>query len=116
MLCDEAGNLGRINAFLTASTLMRSWGLTLWTFFQNAAQLSVYGPDANTLVDNAGIVQVFGARNHRMAQDIANLIGGVSAEEILRMPADQQILLVEGRIVRCRQVRHYSDSAFLAKT
>jgi type IV secretion system protein VirD4 len=26
MLCDEIGNLGRIDSFLTATTLMRSWG------------------------------------------------------------------------------------------
>jgi type IV secretion system protein VirD4 len=112
MLVDEAGNIGRIDAFLTASTLLRSFGLTLWSFWQNAAQLSIYGPQANTLVDNAGVVQVFGARNHRMAQDIANLIGGVSPDEILRMASDQQILLVEGKIVRCRQIRHYSDKIF----
>src|SRR6202035_6110026 len=28
MLCDEVGNLGRIDALLTAATLMRSFGLT----------------------------------------------------------------------------------------
>ena len=116
VLCDEVGNLGRIDALLTAATLMRSWGLTLWTFWQNAAQLSIYGPQANTLVDNAGVVQVFGARNHRMAQDIANLIGGVSPDQILRMPKDEQILLVEGKSIRCGQVRHYSDSLFRAST
>jgi type IV secretion system protein VirD4 len=109
MLCDEVGNLGKIDALLTAATLMRSWGLTLWTFWQNAAQLSIYGPQANTLVDNAGVVQVFGARNHRMAQDIANLIGGVSADEILKMPHDHQLLLIDGRLHHSTQVRHYSD-------
>jgi type IV secretion system protein VirD4 len=113
MLCDEVGNLGKIDALLTAATLLRSWGLTLWTFWQNAAQLSIYGNQANTLVDNAGVVQVFGARNHRMAQDIANLIGGVSPEEILRMPPDAQIILMEGRTMRSRQVRHYSDEQFI---
>ena len=39
MLVDEAFNIGRIGALLTAATLLRSWGLTLWTFWQNAAQL-----------------------------------------------------------------------------
>ncbi len=114
MLVDEAGNLGKIDALLTATTLLRSWGLTLWSFWQNAAQLSIYGSQANTLVDNAGVVQVFGARNHRMAQEVANLIGGVSPEEILRMPRSEQILLIEGRSIRCGQVRHYSDSLFIS--
>ena len=70
---DEIGNLGRIDALLTAATLLRSWGLTLWTFWQNAAQMQIYGGQANTLVDNAGVIQAFGARNRRMAQDIAQV-------------------------------------------
>jgi type IV secretion system protein VirD4 len=114
MLCDEVGNLGRIDALLTAATLLRSSGLTLWTFWQNVAQIHIYGLQANTLVDNAGVIQVFGARNRRMAQDFANLVGGISADEIINMPQDRQILLIEGKIVRCKQARYYSDKAFAA--
>jgi len=115
MLCDEVGNFGRIESLLTVATLMRSWGLTLWTFWQTATQLQIYGAQANTLVDNAGVVQVFGARNYRMAQDLANLIGGISADEILRLPRDGQVLLVEGTLKRSSQVRYYDDKAFAAK-
>jgi type IV secretion system protein VirD4 len=109
MLCDEIGNLGRIDALLTAATLLRSWGLTLWTFWQNAAQLQIYGAQANTLVDNAGVIQVFGARNRRMAQDFANLVGGVAPEELQNLAPDEQMLLIEGKALRCRQVRYYED-------
>jgi hypothetical protein len=38
------------------------------------------------LVDNAGIIQILGVKNYRMAQDLANVIGGISADELLRMP------------------------------
>jgi type IV secretion system protein VirD4 len=109
MLCDEIGNLGRIDVLLTAATLLRSWGFTLWTFWQNAAQLQIYGAQANTLVDNAGVIQVFGARNRRMAQDFANLVGGVAPEDIQNLAANEQILLIEGKAVRCRQARYYED-------
>jgi len=112
MLCDEIGNLGRIDALLTAATLLRSWGLTLWTFWQNVAQLQIYGSQANTLVDNAGVIQIFGARNHRMAQDLVNILGGISPEDILRMPQDQQMLLIEGKATRCMQARYYNDELF----
>ncbi len=112
MLCDEIGNLGRIEALLTATTLLRSWGLTLWTFWQNAGQIQIYGPQANTIVDNAGVIQVFGATNLRMSQDLVNVIGGISAEELLRMPHDEQVLLIDGRLRRCKQVRHYEDQMF----
>ena len=109
MLCDEIGNLGRIDALLTAATLMRSWGLTLWMFWQNAAQLQIYGGQANTLIDNAGVVQIFGVKNHRMAQDIANLLGGIAPDELLKMPGNRQVLLIDGQLHRAMQVRYYSD-------
>jgi len=112
MLCDEIGNLGRIEALLTATTLLRSWGLTLWTFWQNADQLSIYGKQANTLVDNAGVIQIFGVPNYRMAQDLANVIGGISADELLRMPRDEQVLLIDSKLQRCKQVRYYEDQMF----
>jgi type IV secretion system protein VirD4 len=112
MLCDEIGNLGRIEALLTATTLLRSWGLTLWTFWQNAAQLQIYAAQANTLTDNAGVIQIFGVRNYRMAQDLVNVIGGISAEELLRMPGNEQVLLIESKLRRCKQVRHYEDQMF----
>lgn len=112
MLCDEVGNLGRMDALLTAATLLRSWGLTLWTFWQNVAQLQIYGSQANTLVDNAGVIQAFGARNRRMAQDIANIIGSVSPEEIMGLRPDEQLLLIEGKPIRCKQARYYSDRLF----
>lgn len=116
MLCDEAGNIGRLDALFTAATLLRSWGLTLWTLWQNVAQLNAYGGQAHTLVDNAGVIQVFGARNLRMAQDLAGLIGGVSAEQIMSMGPEEQVLLIEGRLTRCRQARYYSDKLFQAQS
>ena len=116
MLCDEMGNLGRMDVLLTAATLMRSWGLTLWTFWQNVAQLQIYGTQATTLVDNAGVIQVFGTKNLRMAQDLVNIVGGVSAEKIMGMSSDGQLLLIDGKTTLCRQARYYSDELFRGKT
>ena len=85
---------------------------TLWTFWQNAAQLHIYGSQANTLVDNAGVIQAFGARNLRMAQDYANIVGGISADQVINMKPEEQLLLIEGKHVRCMQVRYYKDELF----
>ena len=63
-------------------------------------------------MDNAGVIQVFGARNLRMAQDLANIIGGVSAEQIMKLGKDEQSLLIEGAMTRCKQTRYYSDALF----
>jgi type IV secretion system protein VirD4 len=113
MLCDEIGNLGRMEALLMATTLLRASGLTVWSFWQNAAQLQIYGTQANTLLDNAGVIQIFGIRNYRMAQDLANVVGGISADELLKLQKNEQVLLIESKLQRCRQVRHYEDRAFL---
>jgi len=113
MLCDEIGNLGKLEALLMATTLLAAGGLTVWSFWQNAAQLHIYGPQANTLIDNAGVIQIFGIRNFRMAQDLANVIGGISADALLGLPRNEQILLIESKLRRCRQVRHYEDREFL---
>jgi type IV secretion system protein VirD4 len=112
LLCDEARNIGRIDALLTATTLMRSWGLTLWSFWQNTAQLQIYGSQASTLIDNAGVIQVFGAKNMRMAQDFVNIVGGLTADQVLSMPKDEQILLIDGKCTLCKQARYYSDELF----
>jgi hypothetical protein len=106
----------RIDALLTAATLMRSFGLTLWTFWQNAGQMQIYGSQANTLVDNAAVIQAFGVRNRRMAVDFANLIGNVSADEKMALPPDHQMLLIEGTLTQCRQFRYYEESAGLGKS
>jgi type IV secretion system protein VirD4 len=106
------GNLGKIEALFTAATLSRSYGLTLWTFWQNVAQIQIYAGQANTLIDNAGVIQVFGERNLRMAQDLANIIGGIFAEQIMAMAPDEQLLLTECVLTRCKQARYYSDSLF----
>ncbi len=113
MLCDEIGNLGRLEALLMATTLLRAGGLTVWSFWQNAAQLQIYGSQANTLIDNAGVIQIFGIRNYRMAQDLANVVGGISADELMKLPHNEQMLLIESVLKRCRQVRHYDDREFL---
>lgn len=110
MLCDEAGRLGSMDAILTAATLLRSWHFTLWTFWQNVDQLKVYGEQANTIVDNAGVIQILGPTNKRMAQDIADIVGNVSAEELLHMAPDEQFLLMEGKGMRCKQVRYYNEN------
>lgn len=112
MLVDEVGNIGHMEALLTATTLLRSFGITLWTFWQNASQLAIYKEQANTLVDNAGVIQIFGARNLRMAQELASLVGGISADQILKMSKDEQVLLIESELVRAKQIRYYSDKHF----
>jgi type IV secretion system protein VirD4 len=112
VLCDEMGNLGRINALVTSFTLVRKAGVTLWGFLQNPAQLDIYGSQARTILDNAGVIQVFGARNRRMAADFAGLVG-CDVEAVAALAKDEQLLLVDGgRPLKARRLRYYADKEF----
>lgn len=113
MMVDEAAQLGRVDSFITAMTLMRGYGLRLWSFWQAASQLEIYGPHAKSIIDNAGVVQIFGLRNHRAAAETAALVGGIMPETLLSMGAEEQMVMVEGSPPSlCRQVRYYSDQMF----
>jgi type IV secretion system protein VirD4 len=113
LLCDEIASLGPMEAFLMASTMMRGWGLTLWSFWQNPSQLEIYGHQARTLVDNAGVLQLFGARNRRVAQDFAALVGGVDPDAIMAMPRDAQLLMIDGEPPSIsRRIRYFEEPMF----
>ena len=113
MIVDEVGAIGRIDALVTASTLLRSYGLQLWTLFQNPAQLEIYQHHARTMVDNAGVVQLLGARNLRMATEFADLVGGVDPQDLVEMRDDEAIVLIDGgRPQWIRKVRYFDEPVF----
>jgi len=110
MVVDEAEQLGHTESFITASTLMREYGLSIWTIWQNVAQLEVYGSQVRTLIDNAGVIQCFGLRNNRMAEEVASLIGGITVTELLAMKSDEQMLAIDGKVPRIvKQIRYYQE-------
>jgi type IV secretory pathway TraG/TraD family ATPase VirD4 len=43
MLCDEIGNLGGMESAAHGDDAAEGRGLTVWSFWQNAAQLQIYG-------------------------------------------------------------------------
>ena len=96
---------------IQTATLLRSAGVTLWTFFQSPAQLeATYGGEAMVLVDNAGVVQLFAARNGRMAEAYARLLGDVAPEAVMALGRDEQLLLLEGgRSFRTRRINYLRD-------
>ncbi|MCA3641242.1 MAG: type IV secretory system conjugative DNA transfer family protein, partial [Methylobacterium sp.] len=110
MLCDELGAIGAFDAFVVASTLMRSSGLTLFSFWQNLSQLSIYGAHARTLLDNVAVIQLLGARNKLVAKEFAELANGIDAHEIMELGEDQCVALIEGRrLERMRRVRYFEQ-------
>ncbi|CAA6606119.1 hypothetical protein MTBLM1_80035 [Rhodospirillaceae bacterium LM-1] len=87
---DEAANLGYMPQIPVFYSLARGYGVRVWTFWQSVSQLlTVYPEEYENLIDQAHVLQGFGITNYRMANQIANLVGNVTGEELLNMPADQ---------------------------
>jgi type IV secretion system protein VirD4 len=113
IVSDETASFGRVDSFVTTVTQARSYGIQLWTHWQNLSQLQIYGPDgAHTLVDNSGVLQFLGAANHRVASEFAALMGGISGEEIMALGPNEQVLLMDGRVLKLRRFRYFEEARF----
>ncbi len=139
-LLDELASLGRLAAVERAMGLMARYGVQLWPILQDIHQLrSLYGKGANTFLANAGVMQVFGVNDIETAELVARLIGKrdahymtasygegkqtnsqhiaarnlINADEIMRLPDDRMILLLQGHYpAKLNKIRYYEDKEF----
>lgn len=72
---DEAAALGHLEEIETAYSLVGSYNLKMWTFFQNRGQLDKhYGSEAKSLINGSHAVQLF-AIEHEDAEWVAAMLG-----------------------------------------
>jgi type IV secretion system protein VirD4 len=113
LLIDEAAQLGRLAHLKTALTLLRGYGVTVWTFWQDLSQLrAAFDNDWETVLNNSGVVQVYGLANGRMAAACAEVLG-MEPSELLRLAANDQVLLRAGEGPQVvRRVDYLTDALF----
>ncbi len=114
MIVDEAAQLGREFApLLTASTLMRGYGLQLVTAWQDLAQMkSRYKADWPTLLNNSGAVLTFGMGHWAAAKDAAEVLGW-EPTDLLKLKPDEAVLAVRGEMTRkVRRLNYLKDAMF----
>lgn len=91
-LIDEAAQLGKFSLLEEAITLLRGYGMRTWTFWQDLAQLiSIYEKGAETMINNSGVLQIFGTTNFGAAKAISERIG-CSVEDLMQLSNEEQIL------------------------
>lgn len=114
-IIDEAAQLGPFNPLVTAMTLMRGYGLRTWTFWQDMSQITALYPNlADTLLNNCGVVQIFGPRSHHSAAQVAARVS-CEANDVLRLDHDRQVLFLGSRgAVRSKRV-NYLETGPLAE-
>jgi len=112
VLADEAAQLGRMDLLLTAASLMRGYGVRLWTFWQSLGQLeTLYGDAGQSFIDNAGAVSAFGVANAASAGRVAELTGW--AGPLLGLPVDRQVLALRGQApFLARRVSYLEEPRF----
>lgn len=139
-LLDEFAALGHLAPVGRAMGLMAGYGVQLWPILQDIHQLrAIYGQRAGTFLSNTAVLQVFGVNDVETAGLIARSIGKtdahyvtrswsegktsssehisardlINADEIMRLPADQMILLRQGqRPAWVRKIRYHDDNEF----
>jgi type IV secretion system protein VirD4 len=114
LIVDEAAQLGSPAILRQTITLYQGYGVQAWIFVQGASQLRTLYPDSwPAIVNNYGVVQLFGPSNQRMAQEFASLIGGITGKAIMRMPSTHQALLINGTgPILCQRPDYRTDALF----
>jgi type IV secretion system protein VirD4 len=112
-ILDEAAQLGTFEPLLTATTLLRSYGLQLVSIWQTLAQLkSRYPLDWQTILDNCGVIETFGISHYGTAKEMGDFIG-MSPQELMSMSPDEAAISVRGQGTRViRRVNYLRDRQF----
>jgi type IV secretion system protein VirD4 len=94
---DECAQLGDFGMLPTIYTLARSYGVRVWTFFQDLNQIKRMLPNEwQTVITNAAALQVFGVPNHLMASDLAAVMGDFSEDQLRNMDRSHAALQISG--------------------
>lgn len=114
-LLDECAQLGKLHALSKAVTLLRGYGLQVWMFFQDLAQLeSNYGSDATTIVNNCAVFQAFGLTRNFAAKPISEYIGRYEPEDLVQLDKTQQILSLATEPARISRLLNYLGDELFA--
>jgi type IV secretion system protein VirD4 len=112
-LLDECAQLGPLPALRQAITLLRGYGLQIWSFWQDLSQIrQLYPQDWQTIVNNSAVLQTFGLSNHLMAREWSEVCGR-DAHELQELDAQEALVFTQGRgAMRCRRPDYLADPSF----
>ncbi len=111
---DECAQLGDFGLLPMVYTLARSYGMRVWAFFQDLAQIQRMLPDEwPTVLTNAAALQVFGVPNHLMASSMSQVLGDFSEDQLRQMDRGHLALQISGAAgVTANRADYLLDPAF----
>ena len=115
-LLDEAAQLGSLDLLPQAVSLLRGYGLQLWTFWQDLSQMMrLYPNNWESLVNNAAVLQAFGVPGHA-SRNSWRVILGDDAQLASELHAEEMLVAITGRpTARHTRANYLTDKAFAGR-
>ncbi|HRA87726.1 MAG TPA: type IV secretory system conjugative DNA transfer family protein [Planctomycetaceae bacterium] len=112
-ILDECAQLGTMPLLEQAVTLLRGYGLQVWTFWQDMEQVRFNYPNRHeTLINNASVLQAFGISNSRMAGQLTEILD-CSRSDLLAMKNEELRVFIKGQGSQTCQLPDYlNDQSF----
>jgi type IV secretion system protein VirD4 len=116
-LLDEAAQLGSLDLLPQAVSLLRGYGLQVWTFWQDLSQLmKLYPSNWEAVVNNAAVLQAFGVPGHAARIGWRVVLGDADAQLASELHADEMLVAVTGQpITRHTRANYLRDKPFAGR-
>lgn len=113
-LLDEAAQLGSLDLLPQAVSLLRGYGLQLWTFWQDLSQMmKLYPNNWESLVNNAAVLQAFGVPGHASRHSWRLILGEQDAQLASELHPNEMLVAIAGQgLARHTRANYLTDKAF----
>lgn len=111
LLIDEAAQLGPLNALRSAVTLMRGYGVKVWSFWQDLSQLvCTYPEDWQSLLNNCAVQQFFRPASPFAASQLEKYLAGSVPKPLSSLDIKDAVLVRDGRPSIVRRPNYLTDA------
>ena len=116
-LLDEAAQLGSLDLLPQAVSLLRGYGLQVWTFWQDLSQLmKLYPNNWEALVNNAAVLQAFGVPGHAARIGWRAILGDADAQLASELHTDEMLVAITGQpLARHTRANYMRDKPFAGR-
>lgn len=116
LLVDEGAQLGELEQLRSAITLMRGYGVRVWTFWQDISQLKqVYPRDWQSLLNNSPTQQFFGGTTPSSKAELRDYLSASLRRPLETLKPDELVLVRHGDVEHLKRANYLTDRALSAR-
>lgn len=115
LLVDEAAQLGEMRQLTSAITLMRGYGVKVWTFWQDLSQIKkLYKDDWESILNNCSFHQYFGASTPMAGRLLQDYLGDTCPRAVSSFKPTELALYRPGHRGQVARLPNYLADAMFA--